>query len=232
MLRASLIAVICYLVFPATTLWAVCQYPQPRSVCAETSFSNAVVIAKVESTKYIPDKKHVDVYIYTLRVERNLRGKISPVFRIKEPNDSGRAPFNWRADKSYLLFLNNRWYPGFWAVDGCGNSGPINKSASALAEVEKTLRSHQNPLLSGQVTRDSWTTGIADALVTVSGKNRVFHLKTSSNGRFSMRVPPGTYTLTAEKSGLSVPPNPLSYEKPKHLILKAGTCAQVAFARH
>ncbi len=232
MLRTSLVAGLLSLLLPAPALWALCQYPQPRLVCAETTYSNAVVIAQVERAKYIPNKNDVDVSIYTLRLEHKLRGKISPVFRIKEPNDSGRAPFYWRAGKSYLLFLNNHWYPGYWAVDGCGNSGPLNKSKPVLAAVEKTLRSHRDPLLSGQVTTDSWTTGIADVLVTVRSKGKVIHLTTSANGRFQLHVPSGTYTVSAQLHGRPIPPNPLSYENPRLLNLKRGTCTQVAFAEH
>jgi len=60
---------------------------------------------------------------------------MSPTFRVYEGNDSGRASFDWKIGKGYLLFLfksHENAMANAWALDGCGNSGPTSKSASVL----------------------------------------------------------------------------------------------------
>jgi hypothetical protein len=82
-------------------------------------------------------------YVYSLRVNRILRGKAARTILIYETNDSGRATFGWVPGREYLLFLfESSERKGDWALDGCGNSGPLDKARTALSEITtiKTAR--------------------------------------------------------------------------------------------
>src|SRR5580700_10014289 len=103
----SLLGIALSLLLPLPTM-AFCKFPQPRLVCAEYFASSLVVEATLVQTDMQHDKddpEGISAYVYTLRVNRTLRGKAVGTVRVYEGNDSGRAPFSWVPGKDYLLFL-------------------------------------------------------------------------------------------------------------------------------
>jgi hypothetical protein len=212
-------------------LWAVCQVPQPRLVCAEAAHSRAVVVARLESKRTVSGDSDADLNVYGLRTVRLLRGQVPATFTVNEWNDSGRAPFDWNTGDQYLLFLSYSPRQHAWVVDGCGNSRPLSQSVHILQDVEAMNHSDRQPLIAGMVSTDSWDTGVPNILVTVSGQGRIFHARTAADGGFQLRVPPGSYAVTAGDNHSNFPANPFSYENPGHLILEEGTCAQLEFSK-
>jgi hypothetical protein len=87
---------------------AFCHNPQPRLVCAEYSASQFVVeptLLRISVPGYKEIPQFPDAYVYTLSVNRVLRGKFARNIRVYEGNDSGRAGFEWTPGEKYLLFL-------------------------------------------------------------------------------------------------------------------------------
>jgi hypothetical protein len=204
---------------------------QPRLVCAEATHASAVVVARLTMKQYIPNASDgADLNVYKLATVTVVRGRIPATFTINEPNDSGRAPFDWKPGEDYLLFLSYVSQQNAWTLDGCGNSGRLRESAGALEEIEGMSHSNLRPLIAGMVSTDSWTTGVSDLPITVSGTDGTFHTRTGRDGRFELRVPPGSYDVTAGADPSSFPPNPFSNEQPEHLKLEDGECGQVEFS--
>ena len=72
--------------------------------------------------------------IYTVQVSRMVRGKVTPIIRIRSENDSGR--FWMDVGKEYLMFLSKDVRHGLFFVDSCGNSGVASDRVTVLRQVE------------------------------------------------------------------------------------------------
>lgn len=224
----SCLAGICTLAVSTAPVWAVCQVPQPRLVCAEASHSAAVIEARLDSKQI--DGHNSDLFVYRLRLLKLLRGESPGTIVVHEYNDSGRAPFEWNVGEEYLLFLE--WYPQehAWMLDGCGNSNTLAHAKPALEALTKMEDSLRKPLIDGMVSTTSWTTGVPGVSIRLSGTGGVFHARTDAAGHFQLRVPAGHYVATATKHGATFAANPFSYEDPTNLDLSDKTCAQVEFS--
>jgi len=207
---------------------SVCQVPQPRLVCAEFANSPAVIIAKVSGIRRVVDKDDfIEGYFYTLTTNTRLRGRIDDTFQVWEENSSGRASFGWTVGTSYLLFLT--YYDGrSWTIDGCGNSGPLDRSADTLAAI-KSAQSTKTARVEGMASTGSWTTGVPAVTINATGNGKMFTAQTDQRGQFQLRLLPGHYELKAVRPAWSFDRNPFSYENPNDLNLSAGGCAQVQF---
>lgn len=106
------------------------------SVPSEFSNSQAVVIATVVAEKPAPQTEDVGGTMYTVRVEKQFRGRPSPTLELFDENSSGR--FDMTVGTQYLLFIYQD--NGRMVVDNCGNSGVLSKSGRALRQVEKCPR--------------------------------------------------------------------------------------------
>lgn len=215
----------------SSSAWCVCQVPRPRLVCAEYSQSKAVVIAKLIGVTS-DSKEYPSYFVYKFAVVKRLRGRVPYSFELYEGNDSGRASFNWRLNKQYLLFLiqadPSTHYQ--WTIDGCGNSAPLSDAGATLRQIAHISSTDQDGVITGFVSTDSWTTGVPGATLAISGDRRTFETKTDANGRFSKVVPVGTYSITATKNGKPIPIEPFTYENPAHVVIAPGGCAQVQFS--
>ncbi len=218
------------LVLPGPHLWALCEVPKPRLVCAEATHSRTVVIARLTRKKVLTSNEDADLNVYTLHSVKVLRGMVPQKLIVHEANDSGRASFDWQTGQSYLLFLIRPPNEGAWVIDGCGNSGPILQSSRVIAELTDESRLREKPLIAGTVMDDSWVTGLAQVSIEAVGQAGSFHAETDREGHFEMHVPPGRYAVTAKTGNVVASANPFSYENPDHLELKLGTCAQVSFS--
>lgn len=205
--------------------FAFCQAPQPRLLCAEYSNSQAVVIAKVVRIEMVGDD---DGHRYKLSTIERFRGNIPASFTTWEENSSSRASFDWVPGRSYLLFPNYSPSDHAWIVDGCGNSGPVNKSRASIATI-RSFKPEGPALLSGIVTTSSWTTGVPGVTITASGQARTFRAISDRDGRFAFKLPPGIWSFHAAASGEKFDPGPVSYENPRELRLEPGSCAQIQF---
>jgi hypothetical protein len=222
------------LLLPLPTL-AFCQFPQPRLVCAEYFASQLVVEATLIQTDKLHDKddpEGLSAYVYTLRVNQILRGKITETIQVYEGNDSGRAGFNWLARREYLLFLfQSPDHQGSWALDGCGNSGPVGKAKIALSEIALIKAAHGGGVIHGAASEQALSTPIAGVHVEARGVAGHYTAATNEKGEFQLNVPPGRYTVVATKDGVTFDTADISYENPQKIQIEPGGCAQVQFAR-
>jgi hypothetical protein len=208
------------LVVPAGAL---CGHPNPRLVCAEYFQEDAVVIAQVVKSRPVPSAEDVDYTLYTMNVERVLRGGISPRFRVIQGNNSGRVGFSWVKGESYLLFISyNKEYKA-WALDGCSNSGPIEEAARTLKSIDQLRAGGHGGTIQGIVWPD------AGATVTARGTTGVFKTTTGEEGEFEIHVPAGEYRVSVRHAGKRFEPDFMSYEDPHGLRVRNGACAQVQF---
>ena len=213
-------------------LGQVCPVPQPRLACAEYANSQAVIIAKLTSIREVTHDNDIGGHLYSLAARSILRGRMDPAFQVWEENSSGRATFDWIRGVDYLLFLSYSKLNGAWVIDGCGNSGPVIRSASVLSAIKAVKANAGDAAVEGLVSTDSWTTGVPDVTVRAIGNGTTIAVKTDQAGRFQMRLPAGRYKLAAVRTGWSFEPGLLSYENPTDLRITAGGCAQVHFSGH
>jgi hypothetical protein len=212
---------------------AVCSRPQPRMVCAEYFAKSVVLIATLEKTDILrspDDPEGVEAFLYTLHADRALHGEISPNFQVRDENTSSRSTFDWIEGKKYLLFLSYSQGEHAWWLDGCGNSGPLDRSQSVLARIRHIKADHSNTgVIEGTVGTEQETT-TPGAKVTATGKQGRFTARINFDGRFRMRVPTGRYEVRVSDPEYSFGGNLFSYEDPTGVQIESGGCAQLQFS--
>jgi len=171
----------------------------------------------------------MDGHLYEMQAEKILLGNVGKHFKVWEENSSGRASFDWEPGRSYLLFLLRKEDRG-WVLEGCGNSGPLEKKQSALQEIE-ALRRRQGGMIQvaiGGGVFASWSPAVSNASVTAQGTNGTFSATTNDKGIADIHVPAGQYTAAVDANE-AFEPYFMSYEQPKHLEIQNGGCAQIQF---
>lgn len=210
---------------------AVCNVPQPRLVCAEYFASRVVVEATLLKTRTVRDKadpEGVEAFVYTLHAERVLRGDIAAQFQIYEGNDSGRATFEWKAGRNYLLFLFYSDHADLWALDGCGNSGPLGSAKAVLTQIYAIQGRHDSGVIHGLVSEGP-ASPIPGVRIEARGTDSRYGATTNGKGEFQIEVTVGDYRLRALRTGLSFQTAEFSYEDPHNVRIEPGGCAQVQF---
>lgn len=225
-LLSAVLALLC-----AAPTMGVCSVPQPRLVCAEYFASKLVVEATLLKVRTIRDKddpEGVSAFVYSMRVDRVLRGDITGIFEIYEGNDSGRATFGWKTGQKYLLFLFHSTSQKLWELDGCGNSGPLSLANGVLEQIAEIQRHNgSDGVIHGVVSQQALSSPISDVPVEARGTGRVYKATTNAKGEFEIKVRPGRYTLRGTKPGFSFGKADLSYEDPQNLRIEWGGCVQV-----
>lgn len=210
-----------------------CNVPQPRLVCAEYFASQLVVEATLVQTRElhdIDDPEGISAFVYTLRVKRVLRGTVAGTIRVHEGNDSGRATFDWVEGREYLLFLfQSAEQKGAWALDGCGNSGPLSKAAMALSEIAEIKKARGSGVIHGVVSEQALSTPVAGVHVEAWGPMGRYAATTNEKGEFQINVPAGRYIVGAVESGFNAAD--ISYEHLRDIQIDPGGCAQVQLVR-
>ncbi len=212
---------------------AYCNVPQPRLTCAEYFASQLVVEAKLVQIRALPDREDsqaVLAHVYTLDVNRVIRGKIAGSVQVYEGNDSGRATFDWVRGREYLLFLSHGTHQNSWRLDGCGNSGPLDAAKAALSEIETIKAEHDGGVIYGTVSQRLLSVPLSGAHVDVQGKNGNYAATTNEKGEFQISVPAGRYSVRVVERGVSFDKFDISYEDPRAVQIEPGGCAQVQFA--
>jgi Carboxypeptidase regulatory-like domain len=150
---------------------------------------------------------------------------------VYEGNDSGRATFGWVQGKEYLLFLFYAASEKSWELDGCGNSGPLDKANLALSEIAAIKAARGGGVIHGVVSEQAVSASIAGVSVEAQGPSGRYAATTNEKGEFQLSVPAGRYVLRASKDGADFGPADISYEDPRNVRIEPGGCAQVQFAR-
>lgn len=211
----------------ANPAMAVCEVPQPRLVCAEYFASQVVVEATVTKIRDVGDDKFPTAFIYSLRANQLLRGHIAGTFDVYESNDSGRAAFDWKVGKEYILFLSYSQSDKGWELDGCGNSGPLDHAKLTLDEIAMIHKRHGDGFIRGVVSSEAPPNPMSNVRVEARGAHRTYTATTDTNGEFAIKVPPGRYVVRASKGSLSFSGDALSYSDPNDIRIEPGGCAQV-----
>jgi len=204
-----------------------CNSPQPRLVRAEYSQSEAVVIAHLVKSQHINPKDDQDYRLYTLQVEKILRGSAPSQFVLWDENSSGRLGFDVLRGRKYLLFVDRWTEKGWWTADGCGNSGEVSKAAKALREIQRAA-ALRDALITGAVKA---ATPVAHAKVLALRKNdgKQFETQTRDDGTFALTVPSGEYSVKITAGEKNFVTHWLSYENAESVKLESGGCAQIQF---
>jgi len=211
-----------------------CSVPQPRLVCAEYFASQLVIEATLIKINELHDKddpEAISAYVYTLSVNQSLRGKTAGTVRVYEGNDSGRATFGWVAGRKYLLFLFHSWERnGDWALDGCGNSGPLSKANVALSEIAAIKAARGGGVIHGAVSNQPISISVAGIQIEATGQSGRYTATTNEKGEFQLAVPAGRYVVRATKDGFEFDTADISYQDSLSVRIEPGGCAQVQFA--
>jgi hypothetical protein len=219
---------------------AFCNVPHPRLICAEYFASSVVVDATLvlasDSESEKDKKANPDLppaaHIYSLRVNRVFRGETAPIIFLYEANDSGRATFDWVPGREYLLFLfQSSERKGAWALDGCGNSGPVSEAKMALSEIVSIKTARGGGVIHGVASEQALSTPVAGVHVEAQGASGRYAATTDVKGEFQLNVPAGKYVVLASKDGITFDKADISYEDPRNIRIEPGGCAQVQFAR-
>jgi hypothetical protein len=215
---------------------SVCGAPQPRLVRAEYFASPLVVEATLIKTRDIHDKDDPEgilARIYTLRVNKVMRGRLTEIITVYEGNDSGRASFYWVPKSEYLLFLFHVPEEKSWVLEGCGNSDLLSKSEPALQEITaiKAAQSDSKGLIEGMVSGDSLSSPIAGVRIEAHGATGIYAATTNDNGEFRFNVPPGRYVVRVIDNKNTYMAYALSYEDPRKLRIEPGGAVQVQFVQ-
>jgi hypothetical protein len=207
-----------------------CEMPHPRLVCAEYFKSQAVVQAKLVSVKYVPERNGASSHLYRMQTLKVQRGEIGQSFDIYEENSSGRATFDWKPGRPYLLFLH--FYSkadGGWVIDGCGNSGPLSKAQVALKKIDEISQAKDGIIqvvIGGNWT--SYSAPLRGARVRARDSEHSYWATTNSSGVANVHVPSGEYKVSIPgERNLTL--FDLSYEDPQKVTIEAGGCAQIQF---
>jgi hypothetical protein len=106
---------------------------------SEIRFSQAIVTGKVIKTSPLQEDRDdpdgVTAYLHTVRVLRQLKGRLPAVISVRVNNDSGRYAMS--AGEEHLLFFTMSG--STLSVDGCGNSRQLPQGADVLRQVEAQL---------------------------------------------------------------------------------------------
>lgn len=211
-----------------------CSVPQPRLVCAEYFASELVVEATLVNVRTISDKddpEGISAFVYSLRAGQRFRGSIAGSFQVYEGNDSGRTTFDWKVGQTYLLFLFYSASEKAWELDGCGNSGPVNRARAVLEEIATIQKRHGGDgHIYGVVSQQALSVPIPQVQVEARGIDGVYKATTNAKGEFEIKVPPGVYSVSATKSGLIFGDADISYADSLNLRVEPGGCVQVQLA--
>jgi hypothetical protein len=204
-------------------------------VCAEYSASKIVVEAtlfKIDNVLYKNDPESVTGSYYTLRIDRVFRGTAGQTVRIYEGNDSGRASFDWKVGRKYVLFLSDSFgkpKEKVFELDGCGNSGPSAHANSVLREIDQMNDQRRTAHITGLVSAFSLDGAMPNIEMVARGGGASYKGWTNRQGRFTIRVPAGDYAVIPVNRQFSFEVSESSYEDPLHLTMQPGSCAQVQF---
>jgi hypothetical protein len=112
---------------------------------------------------------------------------------------------------------------GEYSVDDCGNSVPLSQGTRTIAEIQ-TLPGRHGGLLYGEMFDGDEGVRV---IATAGGKK--YETVSGAEGKFSLRVPPGTYSVTAAKSGHTYTDFELAYKRSKNVVIPDGGSAGLAF---
>jgi hypothetical protein len=208
---------------------AACPHPTPAPN-AEFFKAYSVIVGTAisEKTDLNPyDGSLIEGWFYSLRIEKTFRGSPQKFMRVYTENTNGRFPL--KVGERYLLFVYRE--EGRLTINGCGNSAPLSEATAAITAIKAIKHAGPYGEIQGRVQKKLEGDGVAGVrIVARSGKNR-FSTVSGEDGWFQMRVPPGTYELTASSSAFIIVPDEsgLSYDDADRFVVHRGSSAHFEF---
>lgn len=102
---------------------------------SEIQSSQAIAIGEVIKTYSLHENRDdppaVTAHVHTIRVLRQLKGRLPSIVSVREENDSSR--YGMRAGEQHLLFFS--MIGGVLRIDSCGNSQQLPQDAGALEQL-------------------------------------------------------------------------------------------------
>jgi hypothetical protein len=163
---------------------------------------------------------------YTWRVQRVIRGAIhsGEMVRTYSSNDSGRFPYDVKVGQHFLIFaFPDPTHKGGFAADNCGNSAPLSEATRTIAEIRQLPNRHGGLLYGKMIDGD------VGVRITATGTGRTYSTTTRHDGKFSLPIPPGTYSVTATKPNHIYVDYAPAYKDSKAVKVPDGGSAGVAF---
>lgn len=204
------------------TASAFCSAPPPK-ICSAYFQADVVVHGKVLSVQRNADWIH-----YKISVEKTFKGRKLSTRYFDTGNDSGRLSLD--VGLQYVLFAyrnNDR------LEIGCDEEllSEPSKVAVVSAEIERLQASKQTfATIEGEVLAADYSSPLPGVSVVATGVNGVHKAVSNSNGRFSMRVPPGLYRVHVAPNDIEQTIYSEIYTNPESVHLVAGQCAQLQYA--
>jgi hypothetical protein len=202
----------------APSAWALCPAPAPKA-CAAFFESDQVFVGKVLEVSRAGGER----IVYTVEVGDVLRGKAGKVERVATENASAR----WIGEpgKTYVVFASRGKVGG-----RCSSLDEPEHVADTLRQIH-ALKGVRDATIEGEAVAGGGGPGAASvAGMKVRARSAAgvyYSTVTDERGGFSLRVPPGTYSVKAD--GLM--PSAYSRHDAGRFAVVAGQCAQFQFSR-
>ena len=105
----------------------------------EVQTTETIIIGAVENIQPLQEDQDdplgITAYLLSVKVLRNLKGKLPASITLRIENDSSRYPIS--IGEQHILFLNKE--NNVFTVNSCGNSSPLPQGLNILTQVEAEL---------------------------------------------------------------------------------------------
>jgi hypothetical protein len=102
----------------------------------------------------------------------------------------------------------------------------MTKANKVIKEIERIRSGKTREFIVGDFAS---TETLPIVAVKVEGEGKTYTVLTDNKNEFSIRVPPGTYVVTASNPGWQFAKDRVSYDDPAKITIEPGRCAQVQF---
>ena len=214
---------------------ASCEGAHPK-LCNMLFSYDLIIRARVIETEIVKDKNDpngVAGWKYTVNVLKSYRGAPEKKAAVRSKNTSTRLLLT--PGKEYVIFASRRADGNYEAGNYCGGIQGIDGepySSTLETQIQDLLNSSGPSFIEGEV-RDKNFKPVSGAALYVKGKGFSKRILVENDGSFSLKVKPGTYTVThpnnlevSEYSPDGHNPDPHSEEIPPKTLV-SGQCMQI-----
>jgi hypothetical protein len=205
----------------ARTAAASCALPPPK-LC------NAYFRAAVVVSGTVLSEQSDDGWIrYRVRVQRTFKGRPASVRAFYTAKDSRRLSLD--VGREYVLFATRS---GERLLIGCDEQSLSTDKIALIAAGIEWLRASKSTVatIEGQIVSGSDPAApLPGVAVTATGSGGEYETVSSSEGLFSVRVPPGHYRVDVDPRIARQASSNVGYTDPASIQLAPGQCAQLQY---
>jgi hypothetical protein len=211
---------------------AVCSEPKIRVddefFVSELVFSGTIVADRKVG---LASDGAYDGHDFSWRINEVYRGAVRAGELVHTYSSDDSARFPWDAEdghqvgRRFLIFtFPDSEHKGQLAVDDCGNSALLSKAARTIAEI-RTLPNGHGGLLYGEM----FDGDIGVRIIATAANGKTYSALSNRNGKFTIRLPSGTYSVTAAAPGRIYEDFELAYKTSHRVTVPNGGSAGLAF---